>query len=336
MEGKAHLTRSSVALLTVLGALLVAAFASLALGTQPLGLSAVWSALVRPDGSEAAVIVRELRMPRTVLGAVVGAVLGLAGALMQSVTRNPLAEPGLFGVNAGAALCVVIALRSGVADSVGATVWWALLGALTATSVVLLLAARRGAETTSPVTLAVFGAAISAGLAAITSALVLLDERTMDGYRFWAVGSLAGRGSDVTGQILPFALVGLVLAVACARALDVVALGDEVAASMGVRVARLRGRAVLAIGLLTAAGVAACGPIAFLGLLVAHGARALVGSRHGWLLPLSSLLGAATLLAADTAGRLVAGVGELQAGVVLGLIGGPFFVLVVARRRLAL
>ena len=342
MQGKAYLTGSRrrvsppLLLLAALALVALAVGASLVLGAQSVSADAAWRALWSPDGSDAAVIVRDLRLPRTLLGLLVGATLGVAGALMQSVTRNPLAEPGLFGVSAGAAVCVVVALRLGVADSVRATVWWALLGAVVATALVFSLAGRRGADASSPVTIAVFGAAVSAGLAAVTSAIVLLDARTMDGYRFWAVGSLAGRDGQVTALILPFAVVGLLLALASARALDVAVLGDEVASGMGVRVSRLRALAVVAIGLLTAAGVAACGPIAFLGLLVSHAARALVGSRHGWLLPLSGLAGAAVLLAADVVGRLVAGVGELQVGVVLGVVGGPFFVLLVARRRLAL
>lgn len=337
MQGKATLINRPMALIASVVLLVIAFVASLAFGAERLGFDEVIRALfgspTRPDSE---VIVWDLRMPRTVLGLIVGGALGLAGALMQSVTRNPLAEPGLFGVSAGAALSVVLAVRLGVGNSVPATVWWALLGAMAATALVFALSSRRGSDASSPVTIAVFGAAVSAGLAALTSGIVLLDARTMDGYRFWAVGSLAGRGPEVALQILPFAIVGVLIALVSARGLDVASLGHDVAAGLGLRVGRLRALSVVAIGLLTAAGVAACGPIAFLGLLVSHGARALVGTRHFWLLPLAGILGAATLLVADVIGRLVAGNSELQVGVVLGLIGGPFFVTVVARRKIAL
>jgi iron complex transport system permease protein len=338
MEGKAYLT-TPLRALTVAGALIaLAGLASLALGAQHLPPYAVWQALTEPAGREADVIVRNLRFPRTLLGLLVGAALGVAGVLTQSVTRNPLAEPGLFGVSAGAALAVVVGARLGLGGSVATTVWWALAGAVVAGLFVYLLGTRPLGPSlpASPVTLAVVGVATSAGLAALTSALVLLDARTLDAYRFWAVGSLAGRSADVVTQVLPFAAVGVACAVAATRGLDALGLGDDVAASLGVRLIRLRVLSLTSIGLLTAAGVAACGPIAFLGLMVGHLARFAVGPRHVWLLPLSALLGATVLLVADVAGRLVAGSGELQAGVVLGVVGGPFFVVMASRRRLSL
>jgi iron complex transport system permease protein len=333
MKGKAYLKRA----LLVGGALLVlSVLASLALGTEWLTPAQVWHGLSTPTGRESDVIVRDLRVPRTILGVIVGASLGVGGALMQSLTRNPLAEPGLFGVSAGAALAVVIGIQLGLAGTVGLSVWWAIVGAVLASLIVMLAAARLGAAGLSPVTLAVLGVAVSAGLSAVTSAIVLLDASTLDGYRFWAVGSLAGRGEDVALQVLPFIVVGLVLAMANARDLDQFVLGEDMARGLGVRVSRLRVLGVLAVGVLTAAGVAACGPIAFLGLLAAHVGRAYVGSRHLFLLPLCALLGAAALLLADVLGRLVAGHGELQVGVVLGVVGGPLFIAILARRRVVL
>lgn len=319
--------------LLVVGVVVVFA-ASLAFGARWLGAGAVWHALSHDSGSDADVIVRSLRLPRTTVAVLVGACLGVAGALMQGHTRNALAEPGIFGVSAGAAFAVVLGLQVGVVESVGSTVWCALIGALIATFGVQRLASRGSGA--SPVGLALTGAAVAALLGALTSSIVLLDANTLDGYRFWAVGSVAGRGLDVAGQVLPFALVGLVLAAINARDLDLLALGDDVAAGLGLSVRRARLVGLLAIGLLTAAGVAACGPIGFLGLLAGHVARRIFGARNSWLIPASALIGAAALITADLVGRLVGGAGEVQAGVVLGVVGAPLFVMVVRRRAVVL
>jgi iron complex transport system permease protein len=326
--------RRPLALLILFLVLLLACAASLALGARWLGLDAVVRALTAPSGSDADVIVRSLRLPRTVVAVVVGLCLGMAGALMQGHTRNALAEPGIFGVSSGAALAVVLGLQIGLVESVGSTVWCALVGALVATFGVQRLASRGTGAT--PVGLALTGAAVAAMLSALTSAIVLLDADTLDAYRFWAVGSVSGRGFDVTGQILPFAVIGLILALANARSLDLLALGDDVAAGLGVSVRRARLVGLVAIGLLTAAGVAACGPIGFLGLLSGHVARRLFGARNSWLIPAAGLTGAGALVLADLVGRLVGGAGEVQAGVVLGLVGAPLFVIVVRRRAVAL
>lgn len=308
--------------------------ASLVFGSRWLGPGAVWHAATESTGTDADVIIRSLRLPRTVVAALIGVCLGIAGALMQGHTRNALAEPGIFGVSAGAAFAVVLGLQVGVVESVASTVWCALVGALVATFGVQRLASRGSGAT--PVGLALTGAAVAALLGAMTSAIVLLDADTLDGYRFWAVGSVAGRGLDVAAQVLPFAVVGLILAAINARDLDLLALGDDVAASLGLSVRRARLVGLLAIGLLTAAGVAACGPIGFLGLLAGHVARRIFGARNSWLIPAAGLTGAAALILADLVGRLVGGAGEVQAGVVLGVVGAPLFVIVVRRRAVAL
>ncbi|WP_329480652.1 iron ABC transporter permease [Kribbella sp. NBC_01484] len=326
--------RRTAALLALVVILVLAFAAGLALGSRWLGPGALWHALTANDGSDADVIVRSLRFPRTVVAVLIGACLGIAGALMQGHTRNALAEPGIFGVSSGAAFAVVLGLQFGVADSVGATVWFALIGALIATFGVQRLASRGSGAT--PVGLALTGAAVAAMLGALTSAIVLLDADTLDSYRFWAVGSVAGRGLDVAGQVLPFAVVGLLLAAVNARDLDLLALGDDVAAGLGLSIRRARLVGLGAIGLLTAAGVAACGPIGFLGLLAGHVARQIFGARNTWLIPSAGLIGATALVLADLVGRLVGGAGEVQAGVVLGIVGAPLFVLVVRRRAVVL
>ncbi|MGH3980254.1 MAG: FecCD family ABC transporter permease [Pseudonocardiaceae bacterium] len=306
---------------------------SIAVGAKPIPVGDVWSALVAQAGGENDIVVRSLRMPRTVLGILVGAALGLAGALMQGHTRNPLAEPGLLGVNAGAAFAVVVAIYSLGITSLYGFIWFAFAGALVASVVVFTLGSLgRGGGT--PLTLALAGAAVTAFLAALTSALVLLDQQTLDAYRFWVVGALAGRPPELVVQVLPFLVAGLVLALVNAPALNTLALGEDVARSLGQSVRTTRIVGVAAITLLAGGAVAAAGPIGFVGLVVPHVARYVTGPDHRWLLPYSALLGAVLVLLADTLGRVVARPGELQVGIVLALVGAPFFIALVRRKRL--
>ncbi|RJK96877.1 FecCD family ABC transporter permease [Vallicoccus soli] len=321
-------------LLAVTAALVVVVLASIAVGARSIPLGEVWSALWSPTGSDEDVIVRSLRVPRTVLGLAVGAALGVAGALIQGHTRNPLADPGLLGVTFGASFAVVLAIYLlGVTSALG-YVWFAFAGALAASVVVFVLGSAGPAGGT-PVTLALAGAAVSALLQALTSAVVLLDVTTLDAYRFWNVGSLAGRDVEVLGQLAPFLVLGLVLSLAHAPALNTLSLGEDVARGLGQDVRATRVVGVVAITLLAGAATAACGPIAFVGLVVPHVARALTGPDQRWLVPCAGLLGALLLLTADVVGRVVARPGELQVGIVLAVVGAPFFVALVRRRKLA-
>jgi iron complex transport system permease protein len=310
----------------------LAVLLSLAVGSRSLPTLDVLRALVSADDSDTSAIVRELRLPRTVLGLVVGAALGVAGAQLQGLTRNPLADPGLLGVSAGAALGVVA--TSSVLGIGGATgqAWAALLGALGATAAVWLLAGSTR-RSDSPLTLVLAGVAVSAVLAGVIRIFVLLDADTLDEYRFWAVGSLAGRDVGLLSSVAPLLLAGLVLAVATTRTLDLLGLGQDLAVGLGARVAWGRAGIALSATLLTAGSVAVVGPLVFVGLVVPHLGRALVGPAHRWLLPLSAVLGAALLLLADTAGRVVLRPAELQVGIVTALIGGPVLVALVHRRR---
>ena len=304
--------------------------ASLALGSRSLPTVDVLRVLVSPDGSDTSVIVRELRLPRTVLGLVVGAALGTAGAQLQGLTRNPLADPGLLGVAAGAALAVVATSTvlgvGGVAGQVAAAV----VGALGAALAVWLLGGRGSGGTLS---LVLAGVAVTALCAAVVRVLVLLDTDRLDEYRFWVVGSLAGRDIALLPAVAPLLGVGLVLAVVTARALDLLSLGDDVATGLGVNVSWGRAGVALSATVLTAASVAVAGPLVFVGLLVPHLGRALVGPEHRWLLPLSAVLGASLLLASDVVGRLVARPAEVQVGIVTALVGAPVLVAIVRRRR---
>jgi iron complex transport system permease protein len=330
--GQQHLLPRRVLWLAML--VPVVAVASLAIGANALSPAELAHALLSPDGQEGDVIVRSLRFPRTVLGLLVGAALGAAGVLMQGHTRNALAEPGLLGVSAGAAFAVVIGLRLDLVDSVLGTVYAAALGAALASLGVHTLA-RRSLREGGP-GLVVAGAAVTAFLAALTSATVLLDAQTLDSYRFWAVGSLAERGAETPVVIAPFVVAGLLLGAFNARSLDVLALGDDVATSMGLRVTRARVVGLASVTLLTAAGVAACGPIAFIGLLAGHLARLLVGTSWTLCLLAGALAGSVLLVSADVLGRMVGGPGELQVGVVAGLVGAPLLIWVVRRREIVL
>jgi iron complex transport system permease protein len=313
--------------------LVLVAVASMLLGSNRIGVDRVLDGLLRTGSTTDEAIVWGSRIPRTLIGAAVGAALGIAGLLMQGHTRNPLADPGLFGVSSGAGLAVVLGVYVFGVTSTGATVWFALGGALVA-SVVVFSVTVAGSGTASPVPLALAGAAVSALLGALTSFVVLTDQDSLDAYRLWVVGSLAARQLDVLGAVWPFLVAGLVLAVVNVRALDALGLGSDLAKGLGenVLVARLVGLG--GITLLAAGATAAAGPIGFVGLTVPHVARALVGTGHRWTLPVSGLVGAALVLLADVVGRLIGGFSEVEVGIVLAVIGGPVFVAVARRRSL--
>jgi ABC-type Fe3+-siderophore transport system permease subunit len=267
-----------------------------------------------------------------VLGLMVGMALGVAGALMQGHTRNPLGDPGLLGVTAGASLAVVLSIAWLGIGTPSGYVWFAFLGALAGTVAVYLIgSAGRGGAT--PVTLALAGAALSALLYGLVRAVLVTDQQTLDSFRFWVVGSLAGRDADVAEQVAPFIALGLLLAVAHGPALNLLGLGEDVARGLGQRVWLARAVGLAAITLLAGAATAACGPIAFVGLVVPHAVRAVTGPDHRWLIPCSAFAGAVLLLTADVVGRVVVRPGELQVGIVLALIGAPFFIALVRRRK---
>lgn len=325
--------RRLLGVIALLAVLTVCCLASFAIGAKAIPVGDVWNALFSPTGDENDIVVRSLRVPRTVLGLLVGMALGLAGALMQAHTRNPLAEPGLLGVNAGAAFAVVIAIFAFDVQSLFGYVWFGFAGAMVASVVVFTLGSSAVGGPT-PVTLALAGAALTYLLLAMTNAVVLLDEQSLDAYRFWAVGALAGRDPQIIGQVSWFIVAGALLALASAPGLNAIALGEDVARSLGQSIWLSRVTGVVAITLLAGGAVAACGPIAFVGLIVPHIARAITGPDYRWLLPCSGLLGAILLLTADVVGRVVARPGELAVGIVLAVIGAPFFIALVRRRRL--
>ena len=335
MLGKPNSNTGRVAgLATLLVALAACVLASLAIGSLHVPLGEVIAAFTAFEDSDAHTIVRELRVPRTEVGLLVGGALGACGALMQGVTRNPLAEPGILGINAGAAFAVVVAIFLLGVTSVAGYAWFALFGAGTAALLVFALGAS-GRDGATPIKLALAGAVLSAMLVALTSAVLVLDVRTLDEFRFWVVGSIAGRDAGVVLSVAPFIGAGLAIALLAGRWLNALALGDDVARSLGQRVGRARAAAAAGFVLLAGGAVAAAGPIAFVGLTVPHAARALVGPDYRWIVPYSIVLGALLLLASDVAGRVIARPAELEVGIVTAAIGAPAFIWLVRRPRLA-
>jgi iron complex transport system permease protein len=318
----------------LVGLLAIVVVASLFLGTRPVPVDAVLAALLGiGEPSTDAAVIAEMRVPRTILGLTVGLALGLGGTLLQGVTRNPLADPGIMGINAGAAAAIVLGTAILGSVPVGATVPLAFAGAGLAVVVVYGIASF-GREGATPVKLALAGAAITAGLMSLTTAIVLTDIEALDELRFWQVGALAGRYLPVVLQTLPFIAIGSIIALASGRALNGLALGEDVAVALGVRVRRTRIVLFATIALLCGAATAAVGPIAFVGLVVPHVARLVTGPDYRWILVYAAVLTPIVLLTADIIGRIVVAPSELQVGVVLGLIGAPVFVAIARSRRM--
>lgn len=315
----------------------------IAVGSRTLApgivLDALEHALSCPDGpfscaalSPEEEIVRGLRLPRTALALITGLALGLAGALIQGYTRNRLADAGLLGLTGGAAFLSALGIHLFSLTAPGQYIWFAFAGTLL-TGVAVFGVSRLGSAGGGPLGLILAGVAVTALLQALNHAIVNLDPYALDTYRFWVVGEIAGRDASVFWQVLPFLAAGTVLALLAAPTLDLLALGDDIARGLGVHIGRSRALGLAAVVLLCGAATAAAGPIAFLGLLAPHLARVVTGPDQRWLLPYSALVGAAILLLADISGRVVARPGELQAGVMLSILGAPFFVLLVRRRK---
>ncbi|MCP2353281.1 iron complex transport system permease protein [Nonomuraea thailandensis] len=308
---------------------------SLAIGARPIPLDQVVAALVDPAGldPEVIAIVTGTRAVRTLVAALVGAALGLAGAVMQGLMRNPMADPGLLGVSAGAAFGVVCAAGLLGLSAVLATVWFAFAGAAAAAVAVYLLGSK-GRGGASPIKLALAGIAITYLLDSLTSGLALTDPEALDRFRYWSSGTLTGHEVSTVLAVLPFLAAGAALALSTAPALNNLSLGDDVATALGRRLSRVRVRAALAVTLLTGAATAVTGPIVFVGLVVPHVVRAVSGPDHRWRLPGSMLVAPCLVLLADIAGRVIVRPQELDVSLVAAFLGAPFFIALVRRRRL--
>ncbi|WP_329152292.1 iron ABC transporter permease [Streptomyces anulatus] len=317
-------------LLSVL-ALAAVMVASVALGSRDVPWSDVVAALGGADDTLGRAAAAK-RIPRTVLAVVIGAALGLAGGVMQGVTRNPLADPGILGVNMGASLAVVTAVAFFGLTSPTGYIWTAIAGAaFSALFVYTVGTLGRGGAT--PLKLALAGAATSAAFASLVSAIILPRNDIAGSFKLWQIGGVGGASFERIGQVMPFLAVGFAVCLLSARALNSLALGDELAAGLGERVALARAVAALGAVLLCGAATAVAGPIGFVGLVVPHTCRLLVGVDHRWLLPLSTVLGAILLTAADIVGRIVARPSEIDVGIVTALIGAPFFIYIVRRQK---
>ena len=318
-------------LLAVVAALAATTLASVAFGSRTVPWSDVLAALGgAEDTLEQAAVAK--RVPRTVLAVLVGAALGLAGCVMQGVTRNPLADPGILGVNMGASLAVVTAVAYFGLSSPTGYVWVAMAGAAVSAGFVYTIGSLgRGGPT--PLKLALAGAATSAAFASLVSAVLLPRNDIAGGFRLWQIGGVGGATHERVGHVWPFLAFGFAVCLLSARALNSLALGDELAAGLGERVARARATAALGAVVLCGAATAAAGPIGFVGLVVPHACRLLVGVDHRWLLPFSALTGAALLTAADVVGRVVARPAEVEVGIVTALLGAPFFIHIVRRQK---
>ncbi|WP_055482613.1 FecCD family ABC transporter permease [Sphaerimonospora mesophila] len=329
--------RRLAGLATLVGVLMVAGVASVAVGARALSPAEVWHGLFAEPGpdqrlTEITLIVQTVRVPRTVLAIVAGVALGVGGALVQGYTRNPIADTGLLGVNSGASFAVVsVILLFGLANPYQ-YIWFAFLGAAAAGVVVFGLSSiGRGAG--NPLTLVLAGQGVTVFLAAMTTAVALSDQASLNALRFWNAGSVAGVGFDVIWPVTAFVVAGLALALTTLPAINLLNLGDDVARGLGVNIALSRTVGIVAITLLAGAATAACGPIAFLGLMVAHIARYLTGPDYRRLVPYAGLLGAAIMLICDIVGRVVTRPGELPTGIVVALLGAPFFAALVWRGK---
>ncbi|MGI5453647.1 FecCD family ABC transporter permease [Streptomyces sp. CA-249302] len=318
-------------LLASVAVLALVAVASIAIGAKGLSLEQVWHGLFQDTGTYGDVVVDE-RLSRTVLGLLAGAALGLSGAVLQALTRNPLADPGLLGINAGASAAVVTAITYFGVTSLTGYVWFAFGGAAAVGALVWFLGGSRGA---TPVRLALAGTAISAALYGYLQAVMITDQAALARMRFWTVGSLSSANDSTILQVLPFLAVGTLLALGLARPLNAVAMGDDTAKALGANLNRTRALSMLAATVLCGAATAACGPIAFVGLMVPHAVRSFTGPDLRWILPYATILSPVLLLGADVVGRVVARPSELQVGIVTALIGGPVFIFLVRRRRTA-
>ncbi|MFT4210309.1 MAG: iron chelate uptake ABC transporter family permease subunit [Microbacterium sp.] len=319
-------------LVVSLVALTVALLASVAIGSALLPLDVVLRAFTDPDGSATHMTVTVARVNRTMLGLLVGTALGVAGGLMQALTRNPLAEPGILGVNAGAGFAIALGVTLLGATRIDQYLPLAFAGAVAAA--VLVYATAGGARgTNSPLRLTLVGVALGAVLTGLSRTLALIDPQTFDRMRFWGAGTIADRPEGTVAAIAPAIAMGLVVAALCARPLNAIALGDDTARAVGIRLGLTRAGVMIAVTLLCGAATAAAGPLVFVGLMMPHAVRWLTGPDWPWILAYSAVLSPALLLAADIVGRLIVIPAELQVGVVMPLIGAPVLVMLVRGRR---
>ncbi|MCM2972532.1 FecCD family ABC transporter permease [Larsenimonas suaedae] len=325
-----------IRLFLLVATLLIAALSSLMVGAHWIGPATALKGLIAP-APEAVdqLIVRSSRLPRTVIAMVVGASLAVAGALMQTLTRNPLASPGLLGINAGATFAVVLLVAWAGSASLAAWSLGAFLGAALAAMLVWWVAMRGGASSHGPLRLVLAGAALSALFTAFSQALLVIDQQGLDTVLFWLAGAVDGRAPSELAPLMAVALAAGLGCIPLTRAMNVLAAGESMARGLGIKVHRLQALMVGLVVALSGASVAMAGNITFVGLIVPHMARRLLPADHRIFLPGCALLGATLLIVADVIGRSVAQPREIPVGVMTALIGAPMFIALLNRQRSA-
>ena len=325
-----HTRHRKIGLLLAVAMLAVTCVASLTIGTQSVALTTVWDAVINYQDSGVQWIVHDLRIPRTVLALLVGLALGLSGTLIQAVGRNPLADSEIVGINSGAALFIVCAISFLGMRGIWTYIWFGFAGALVAMLLVYLVG-MTGRTMVTPVRVLLAGVAVGAVMDGIGYAVRLRNPRAFDNMRFWDAGALDGRALEVSAAIAPFIAVGVVLCLIVARSLNVTALGDDLAKSMGGNVARTQALSLIAVTLLAGAATAGAGPIGFVGLMVPHAVRRFTGPDWRWILAYATVAAPALLLAADIVGRVVIRPSELPAGIVTAFLGAPVLIYLIRK-----
>ncbi|MBD1909250.1 MULTISPECIES: iron ABC transporter permease [unclassified Leptolyngbya] len=305
--------------------LMVCLLLNLTLGAADINPITVWRSLITFDGSTEHLIIQTVRLPRVLIAAAVGAALAVAGALMQGLSRNALADPTILGISSGASLAVVgTTFLFGNASMQVYT--WVAFGGAALTAIAVYTLGSIGRQGASPLKLVLAGSVMSYLLAALTTGLLILNQRTLDEVRFWLAGSVAGRNLDILGNVLPYVVVGLLLAFSLGKPMTTLALGEDVARSLGLRTGWTRGLVAIAIVLLAGSSVALAGPIGFVGLIVPHVVRFWVGVDYRWILPYAAIWGAILLSFSDLVARLIIRPQELPVGIMTALVGAPFFI----------
>lgn len=323
-----------IGLVFALFLLVVVVFLSLMIGSKPLSIGTVWEALFSsPTNSYDYTIIHESRLPRTIIALAVGPAFGLAGAVIQALTRNPLADPGILGVNAGAAFAVALAVGVFSITSMSSYIWFALAGALITTIAIYFIGAGAGKKSPTPEQITLAGVALAAALNGITTALSLIDSRAFAGMLSWRVGSIARKGLEDLWTITPFLVVGAILAFIIAPALNAIAYGDDRASSLGVNVNLTRILGLISITLLAGGATAIAGPIVFLGLMVPHLVRWFIGPNQPWIFLYSVVLAPMILLLSDIIGRVVMSPAEVPVGIITGFVGAPILLILMRRRK---
>lgn len=329
----AERTKKVLGLMVALMLLVGTSFLSLMVGSKPLPFDVVWRALFSSPDSYDATIIHQARIPRTVIALFVGPAFGLAGAVIQALTRNPLADPGILGVNAGAAFAVALAIGVFSITTVSSYIWFALIGAFVATLAIYFIGAGAGKKTPTPEQITLAGVAMGAAFSGIVTALSMIDSRAFAGMLSWRVGTIARKGLDELWPIVPFIISGIALALVISSALNAISLGDDRAASLGVNVNLIRVLGLAAVTLLAGGATAIAGPIVFIGLMVPHCVRWFVGPDQPWIFVYAIVVSPIILLLADIIGRVIWTTGEVPVGIIMGFIGAPIMLILIRRRR---